>query len=140
MNHFVSDDFKKGNVRIWLLCMLFMAFFQSFAQNKVNTLHINGRIRIDNGDPTGAVVTLSNLKTKADEASSKVGNGGKFDFDLNYFSEYRLTVSKEDHYTKEIDISTVIPSKVWAKDSIFPPFLMVVTIYKSPICDPKLRR
>ena len=41
-----------------------------------------------------------------------------------------MTVVKDNHYTKDIDVSTMIPSQVWAKDSIFPPFLMVVTIYK----------
>ena len=41
-----------------------------------------------------------------------------------------MTVVKEGHYTKDIDVSTMIPSQVWEKDSIFPPFLMVVTIYK----------
>lgn len=113
-----------------LLIVLLLIAFGSAAQKNTGNFHISGRIRVDNGEPTGSVVSLTNLTTKATENSTTVNSNGKFEFDLKYFSEYRLTVVKEGHYSKDIDISTVIPQKVWEADSIFPPFPMVVTIYK----------
>ncbi len=113
-----------------VLFILLLINLVSVAQNKENSFHISGRVRVDNGDPTGAVVTLTNPATQQTEKSATINSTGKFELDLSYSSEYKLTVAKENHYTKDIDVSTMIPSTVWIKDSIFPPFLMVVTIYK----------
>ena len=113
-----------------LLFLLLFALLVASAQNKSGTFHISGRIRVDNGDPTGSVVTLTNVGTKKMENSTTITATGKFEFDLTYFSEYMLTVVKDNHYPKDISVSTMIPSQVWEKDSIFPPFLMVITIYK----------
>ena len=113
-----------------LLFMLLIITQVTKAQKATNIFRITGSIKADTGEPTGSVVTLTNLTTKAVEKSTTVNSSGKFDFDLTFFSEYKLVVVKENYYTKEIEISTMIPSQVWEKDSIFPPFLMAVRIYK----------
>jgi hypothetical protein len=100
------------------------------AQKYTGFFHIKGRIRVDAGDPAGAVVILTNISSKTTENTSTVNSSGIFEYDLKFFKEYRLSVAKDDHYTKDIDVSTIIPPQVWAKDSIFPSFSMVVTIYK----------
>jgi len=126
LREMISNTIRQGK----LLFILLLMTLCSSAQKNTGLFHISGRIKIDNGDPVGAVVSLTNLTTKSNENTATINSTGKFEFDLKYFSEYRLTVVKENHYTKDIDVSTVIPSKVWAKDSIFPPFLMGVLLYK----------
>jgi tetratricopeptide (TPR) repeat protein len=113
-----------------LLFILLFFTICSFAQPKNDKLIINGTVRVDNGNPSGAIVSILNIATKSIEKTATVGSTGEFVLDLSFFSEYRMTVTKENHYTKDIDVSTMVPSKVWEKDSIFPPFRMVVTIYK----------
>src|SRR5665647_923382 len=120
----------KSLYRFRLLTLFLLIALGSAAQKNDKNFHITGRIRVDNGDPAGAVVSLINSATNMTENSATVSTTGKFEFDLAFFSEFRMTVVKDNHYTKDIDVSTMIPSQVWAKDSIFPPFLMVVTIYK----------
>ena len=122
----ISNTIRQGK----LLFILLLINLCSSAQKNTELFHISGRIKIDNGDPVGTVVSLINLTTKSKENTATINSTGKFEFDLKYFSEYRLTAVKEGHYTKDIDVSTVIPAKVWAKDSIFPPFLMGVLLYK----------
>ncbi len=121
--------------RIRMGKLLFILFLVTLvpgasAQKNTGAFHILGRIRVDNGDPAGAVINLSNLSAKTSEAPIQLDATGKFEFILKYFTEYRMVVVKEGHYPKEIDISTIIPSQVWAKDSLFPPYPIVVTIYK----------
>ena len=122
----ITKSFRQCGLLLFFLFITQVTTAQKFTDH----LHINGRIRVDNEDPTGAVVTITNQTTKKSEKSVTVNITGKFELDLSFFSEYRMTVTKDNHYTKDIDVSTMIPSQVWAKDSIFPPFLMVVTIYK----------
>ena len=122
----ISNTIRRS---ILVSILVFFALFSS-AQKFTGFFHIAGRIRVDAGDPTGAVVTLINVSAKTNENIATVNSTGKFEFDLKYFKEYKLTVVKDDHYTKYIDVSTIVPPLVWAKDSLFPPFSMVVTIYK----------
>ena len=97
---------------------------------KFKYFQIPGRVKMDKGDPSGAVVRLINLDSKLTEKSIVVPSSGKFDLELSFFKEYKIAITKEGCYDKEIDVSTVIPRDVWDKDSIFPPFFIVVTLYK----------
>src|SRR5665647_820841 len=97
---------------------------------KYKYFQIPGRVKQDKGDPSGAVVRLIDLDSKQIEKSMAVPSSGKFDLELSYFKEYKISISKEGYYDKEINVSTVIPRDVWEKDSIFPPFYIVVTLYK----------
>ena len=97
---------------------------------KYKYFQIPGRVKLEKGDPSGAVVRLIDLDSKQIEKSMAIPSSGKFDLELSYFKEYKLSISKEGYYDKEINVSTVIPRDVWEKDSIFPPFYIVVTLYK----------
>ena len=97
---------------------------------KYRYFQIPGRVKLEKGDPSGAVVNLINNDTKQIEKTVTIPSSGKFDLDLSYFKEYKIAISKEGYYNKEINISTVIPRDVWEKDSIFPPFYIVITLYK----------
>src|SRR5665648_947072 len=97
---------------------------------KYKYFQIPGRVKQDKGDPSGAVVRLIDLDSKQIEKSMAIPSSGKFDLELSYFKEYKISISKEGYYDKEILVSTVIPRDVWEKDSIFPPFYIVVTLYK----------
>src|SRR5665648_571396 len=94
---------------------------------KYKYFQIPGRVKQDKGDPSGAVVRLIDLDSKQIEKSMAIPSSGKFDLELSYFKEYKISISKEGYYDKEILVSTVIPRDVWEKDSIFPPFYIVVT-------------
>ena len=125
-------------LQILLVLSLFIITHRSEGQSrrvpagmvKYKYFQIPGRVKLDSGDPNGTIVNLINLDTKQTERSITVPSTGKFDLDLNYFKEYRITVSKDGYYDKELRVSTVIPHNVWEKDSIFPPFTIIVSLYK----------
>ena len=98
--------------------------------SKLKYFQIPGRVKQDKGDPSGAVVRLIDLDSKQIEKSLAIPSSGKFDLELTFFKEYKIAISKEGYYDKEINVSTVIPRDVWEKDSVFPPFYIVVTLYK----------
>ena len=97
---------------------------------KSNLLQIPGMVKLDKGDPSGVLVKLINLDSELTEKSVTIPSSGKFDFELSYFKEYRISFSKDGYYDKEINISTVIPRNVWEKDSVFPPYFIPVLLHK----------
>jgi len=123
---------------VFFLTWIFIFGYKADAQSsrvpaglaKYKYFQIPGRVKLDKGDPAGTVVNLINLDSKQTEKSITVSSSGKFDLELSYFKEYQISVVKDGYYTKELHVSTVIPRNVWDKDSIFPPFTIVVTIYK----------
>ena len=98
--------------------------------SKLKYFQIPGRVKLEKGDASGAVVRLIDLDSKQIEKSLAIPSSGKFDLELTFFKEYKIAISKEGYYDKEINVSTVIPRDVWEKDSVFPPFYIVVTLYK----------
>ena len=114
------------------IIILFTAIYLSnhaFAQNADAFFQIPGRIKLEKGDPAGTVVSLTNLENNNVEKRITVNNSGRFDLQLNYQTDYRIDFAKEGYYDKIIDVSTIIPRGVWEKDSVFPPYLVVVTLY-----------
>ena len=114
------------------IIILFTATYLSnhaFAQNADAFFQIPGRIKLEKGDPAGTVVSLTNLENNNVEKRITVNNSGRFDLQLNYQTDYRIDFAKEGYYDKIIDVSTIIPRGVWEKDSVFPPYLVVVTLY-----------
>ena len=97
---------------------------------KYKNFQIPGKVKLDSGDPSGTIVNLINLDSKQIEKSINVPATGKFDLELSYFKEYKIIVTKEGYYDKELRVSTVIPRNVWEKDSVFPPFSIIVSLYK----------
>ena len=124
--------------QIFLIFLMLLIVCQAEGQSsrvpagtaKYKYFQIPGRVKLEKGDPSGAVVRLIDLDSKQIEKSMAIPSSGKFDLELSYFKEYKLSISKEGYYDKEINVSTVIPRDVWEKDSIFPPFYIVVTLYK----------
>ena len=124
--------------QVFLVFSMFLIVIQVEGQSsrvpagasKLKYFQIPGRVKLDKGDPSGAVVRLIDLDSKQIEKSQAIPSSGKFDLELTFFKEYKIAISKEGYYDKEINISTVIPRDVWEKDSIFPPFYIVVTLYK----------
>ncbi len=116
--------------QIFLLQLLLLFTFGTVGQKNSAFFHISGQVRVDKGDPAGTIVSLVNLTNKTTDYNVTLTASGKFDFDLTYFTEYKLSVAKDSHYPKEIEISTMVPEAVWKKDSIFPPLPVVVTIYR----------
>ena len=82
------------SLKIFLIFLILILTYQAKAQSK--RLHsgevknkyfqIPGRVKLEKGDPDGAVVNLLNLDTKQVEKSITVPSSGKFDLDLNYFN------------------------------------------------------
>ena len=127
--------------RLFLVCLVFSMFLiviqvegQSSrvpaGASKLKYFQIPGRVKLEKGDASGAVVRLIDLDSKQIEKSLAIPSSGKFDLELTFFKEYKIAISKEGYYDKEINVSTVIPRDVWEKDSVFPPFYIVVTLYK----------
>ena len=124
--------------QVFLVFSMFLIVIQVEGQSsrvpagasKLKYFQIPGRVKLDKGDPSGAVVRLIDLDSKQIEKSLAIPSSGKFDLELTFFKEYKIAISKEGYYDKEINVSTVIPRDVWEKDSIFPPFYIVVTLYK----------
>ena len=101
----------------------------SLQATKYAKFQIPGRVKVEKGSPSGTVVDLIDTETDQKEKEVFVSASGKFDLELKYFKEYYILISKEGFYDKKIEVSTVIPREVWEKDSIFPPFPIVVTLY-----------
>lgn len=113
-----------------VLLMIMLIANGAAGQKKYQYFQIPGRVKMDKGEPTGTVVNVLNLESKQIEKSLTVTSLGKFDLQLNYQMEYKLSVSKDGYYSKDILISTLIPPNVWEKDSVFPPFFIIVTLFK----------
>ena len=128
----------RRSLKIFLIFLTLILTYQAKAQSKRlrsgevknKYFQIPGRVKLEKGDPDGAVVNLFNLDTKQIEKSITVPSSGKFDLDLSYFNEYRISITREGYYEKQIDVSTVVPRNIWEKDSVFPPFYIVVVLFK----------
>ena len=125
-------------LHISLIVCIFICSIQVHGQRKrvpaglakYKYFQVPGKVKMDSGDPDGTVITLINMDSKQTEKTITVPPSGKFDLDLDFFKEYRITLKKDGYYPKDIDISTVIPRNVWEKDSVFPPFSIIVSLYK----------
>lgn len=103
---------------------------RSAIAKKYRDFQIPGRIKVENGNPSGAAVKVINLDQGQAEKEATVSPTGKFDLSLDYFKEYMILISKEGYYDKRIVVSTVVPRDGWERDSIFPPLVVVVTLYE----------
>lgn len=74
---------------------------------------------------------MIDLNSKQTEKSVTISSFGNFNLKLNYFKDYKISISKDGYYEKGIIVSTFIPRKEWLKDSIFPPYCISVMLYKS---------
>ena len=125
-------------IQIFLPFLFILFFYQIQGQSrkvaaglaKYKFFQVPGKVKMDKGNPEGTTVSLINLDSKQTEKTITITSTGKFDLELSYFKEYKIAVFKDGYYEKELQISTVIPSNVWEKDSVFPPFSIIVSLYK----------
>jgi hypothetical protein len=114
----------------------FCLFLDASAQKKSRFFQIPGRVKMDKGDAAGVLMSVYNLEKQAAEKNENLTSSGKFDLQLNYQKEYKISFSKDGYYAKEILISTKVPAAVWKKDSIFPPYTIVVTLFQKIVDTP----
>ncbi|RUT73477.1 hypothetical protein, partial [Ancylomarina longa] len=107
-----------------LLLSFLSSSFVSQAQQKYS---IFGKVKIENGSLDNTIITIFKNAVKTD--SKMVENSGKFNFDLEFGNDYMLVFSKEGFVTKKVSISTFVPADILSRDSQFPPFKFMVSLF-----------
>lgn len=112
-----------------LFFLIFMFLFQltSTGQNKKYFI-ITGKIVPEVATSESGIIEMS--KSGAPITKITIPKNGRFRLELEYFNEYTLTFVLSEHFSKTIIVSTEIPQEVWERDSDFPPFPMVVQLFK----------
>ena len=112
-----------------LFCLIQICLFQETAtgQNK-KAFVITGKIVSEIA--TSANGTIEINKTGAETNKIEVPKNGRFRLELEYFNEFTLTFVLPGHFSKTIIVSTDIPQEVWKRDNDFPPFPMIVQLFK----------
>ena len=117
-------------VRIEVLFFLvFMLLLQlsSVGQNKKFFI-ITGKIVPEVESAEKGIIEISKSGSQADKI--EIPKNNRFRLELEYFKEYTLTFTLSGHFNKSIIVSTEIPQEVWQRDNDFPPFPMVVQLFK----------
>ena len=107
-----------------LILSLLLNSISSLAQEKYS---IFGKVKIENGSLENTMITIYKNAEKKD--SKIVDNSGKFNFDLEFGNDYMLVFSKEGFVTKKVSISTFVPNEILNRDSQFPPFKFMVSLF-----------
>jgi tetratricopeptide (TPR) repeat protein len=112
-----------------LIFLIFMFLFQltSTGQNKKYFI-ITGKIVPEVATSQIGIIEMS--KSGAPITKITIPKNGRFRLELEYFNEYTLTFVLSEHFSKTIIVSTEIPQEVWERDNDFPPFPMVVQLFK----------
>ena len=87
-------------LHISLIVCIFICSIQVHGQRKrvpaglakYKYFQVPGKVIMDSGDPDGTVITLINMDSKQTEKTITVPPSGKFDLDLDFFKEYRITL------------------------------------------------
>jgi tetratricopeptide (TPR) repeat protein len=118
---------KFGRLAVLFFCMLmFLIQLPTTGQNKKYFV-ITGKIvpEIETKESGTIDILKGTSATKVD-----IPQNGRFRLELEYFNEYTLTFSLAGHFSKTIIVSTEIPQEVWKRDNDFPPFPMIVQLFK----------
>lgn len=112
-----------------LFFLVFMLLFQlpSAGQNK-KFFVITGKIVPEVETTEKGIIEMS--KSGSPVERIEIPKNGRFRLELEYFKEYTLTFMLSGFFNKKIIVSTEIPQEVWKRDSDFPPFPMVVQLFK----------
>jgi len=106
---------------------MFLFQLTSTGQNKKYFI-ITGKIVPEVATSESGIIEMS--KSGAPITKITIPKNGRFRLELEYFNEYTLTFVLSEHFSKTIIVSTEIPQEVWERDSDFPPFPMVVQLFK----------
>ncbi|MDP3915471.1 MAG: hypothetical protein Q8R96_17230 [Bacteroidota bacterium] len=112
---------------LFFLIFMFLFQFTSTGQNKKYFI-ITGKIVPEVATTQSGIIEMS--KSGAPITKITIPKNGRFRLELEYFQEYTLTFVLSEHFSKTIIVSTEIPQEVWERDSDFPPFPMVVQLFK----------
>ncbi|MDP2114465.1 MAG: hypothetical protein Q8K69_10460, partial [Bacteroidota bacterium] len=112
---------------LFFLIFMFLFQFISTGQNKKYFI-ITGKIVPEFATTQSGIIEMS--KSGAPITKITIPKNGRFRLELEYFNEYTLTFVLSEHFSKTIIVSTEIPQEVWERDSDFPPFPMVVQLFK----------
>jgi len=120
---------QKSGWLVVLFCLIQLCLFQTpaTAQSK-KVFVITGKIVPEIA--TSADGTIEITKTGAETTKIDVPRNGRFRIELEYFNEFTLTFILPGHFSKTIIVSTDIPQEVWKRDNDFPPFPMIVQLFK----------
>ena len=120
---------QKSGWLVVLLCLIHLCLFQTpaTAQSK-KVFVITGKIVPELATSDNGIIEMT--KTGAEPTTIEVPRNGRFRIELEYFNEYTLTFMLKGHFSKTIIVSTDLPQEVWKRDSDFPPFPMVVQLFK----------
>jgi hypothetical protein len=117
VNHIVQCT-----LRALLLIMLLVPSFLVEAQSRFT---INGRLKIEGSDLSGARVVLYKNGQKERVITT---NLGKFSLDLELNTNYLLSFEKPGFVSKKLNFNTTLPADVAPKD--FTPFDYAVSLFK----------
>jgi hypothetical protein len=120
---------KIGGIGL-LIFLTFMFLFQetSVGQDKKKFV-INGKIIPEVETSENGTVEVSKSGV-AEPMIVEISKNRHFKLDLDFFSEYSLIFKLAGHFNKTIIVSTDLPDEVWKRDNNFPPFPMVVQLFR----------
>jgi len=100
-------------------------------------VEVEGKVRLDEGNLSGATIWVYNAENDELEEQSDVGEAGKFDLQLSFQHNYQLVFKSKGFYPKNLLLNTVVPEKVLKRDPYFPPIKLIVILFKEiPEIDP----
>ena len=112
-----------------LFCLIYLCLFELPAIGQSKKLFvITGKLvpeAVSSG--TGSIEML---KSGAASTIIEIPKNGRFRLELEYFNEYTLTFMFPGHFSKTLIVSTDIPQEVWKRDHDFPPFPMIVKLFR----------
>jgi hypothetical protein len=118
---------KHSNPFIILICFLIFSF-SGFSQAPQKYFVITGKFEPESGFIENAKVEIS--KNGKTPTVQNIPKNGRFRFEFEYFNDYELTFTQSEHFSKKILVSTQIPQSVWERDNDFPPFPIVVQLFR----------
>ena len=119
---------KTGWIEICVFLVLMLSFqLPSQAQSKKYFVITGKIVPEESGEGAGIIEITKNDKDKSTIAIPK---NGRFRLELDFFNEFSLNFKYPGHFNKIITVTTQIPQDVWERDNDFPPFPMIVQLFK----------
>ena len=98
-----------------------------FAQTS-ESLCITGKVRVEQGLVDGTTIDIFRNEGLLHRVT--INRTGSFRVPLDLGQVYRFTFSKNDFYSKTVEIDTHVPANICDIDCSFPPYQVAVMLYK----------
>ncbi len=114
-------------IRVSIIILFCLSFFQDSinAQDKDKFI-IYGKFKVEKGDLSGAKIIVE--KNSQVIRTVRVPGSGKFEFNLDYDSEYLFSFTRNGYVTKKISVSTKVLEDRFLEG--FEPFEFQVSLFK----------